>query len=74
MNLWKSLEEKGKYATIIGFILGVVATIVMSYLIIKDHDFIYLPFIIMFAISILFFILPSSFKVKFKDFEIEIKD
>lgn len=72
--MWKLLAEKGKFATIIGFILAVVATVVMSILLIKDQDYKYVPFIITFSISIVFFILPSSFKVKFKDFEIEIKD
>ena len=74
MKLWEILEHKGKLATILGFILGLVSVIVMSYLLIKNHDYKYLPFSIASGISILFFMMPSSMKLKFKEFEFEIKD
>jgi hypothetical protein len=68
------LSEKGKYATLIGILIAVPAAIVMSWLLIKNGDYIYLPFIVAFSASIVFFILPSSFVAQFKDFKIEIKD
>ena len=74
MKFWDSLEHKGKYATIIGFILGLGSTIIMLTVLCKNGDFKYIPYVIGFGASILFFILPSSFKAKYKDFEIEIKD
>ena len=74
MSIWDKLTEKGKIATIIGMIIGIPSSIIMVVLLIVNQDFIYIPFVIAFSISIIFFILPSSFRVKFKDFEIEIKD
>lgn len=74
MKILEILEQKGKLATLLGFALGVVATVVMSVLLIKDQDYKYLPFVIAFGISILLFILPSSLTVEFKDFKLELKD
>jgi hypothetical protein len=74
MSIWDKLSEKGKLTTILGFILGLVSVIVMCVLMIVDQDYKYLPFGIACGISLLFFILPSSMKIKFKDFEFEIKD
>ena len=74
MKIWEMLENKGRLATLLGFILGLVSTIVMSFLIIRDHDYIYLPFVIAFGICIILFILPSSFTFEYKDFKIEVKD
>jgi len=74
MKFWESLAEKGKYSTIIGFILGVITTGIFTWYLIRNRDFIYLPFVLGFGFSIGFFILPSSLKAKWKDGEIEIKD
>lgn len=74
MNLWKSLSEKGKYSTIIGFVLGVITTGIFTWYLVKNKDFIYLPFVLGWGFSITFFILPSEVKVKAKDFELDIKD
>jgi len=73
MNIPK-LEDKGKWATIIGMIIGLPASVLMTILLWKNGDFEYIPFSIAFGFSIVFFILPSSFIVSFKDFKIEVKD
>ena len=74
MKIWEILEQKGKLATIIGFVLGLVSMIVLSVLLIKNQDYEYIPFVISFGIAGFFFILPSSIKIKYKDFEFEVKD
>lgn len=69
-----TLEEKGKWATIIGMIIGFPASIVLTVMLIIHQDYKYIPFSIAFGISLLFFMLPSSFSVSYKDFKIDIKD
>lgn len=73
-KFWESLQSKGKYATIIGLILGLVSTIVMCVLIVKNRTYEYMPFVIAHAISIFYLVLPSSIIVSYKDFHLEIKD
>lgn len=68
------LEEKGKWATIIGLIIGLPASVAMTWLLIVNGDYLYIPFSIAFGISLLFFMLPSSISINFKDFKFEIKD
>lgn len=74
MSFWKSLESKGKYATVIGFILGLGSSVAMLIMLFKNKDFGYIPFIVAFLAAIGFFILPSKFKFKWKDVEIEVED
>ena len=74
MKLWDSLEQKGRYATIIGFLLGIITTGIFTFKVIADGDFQYLPFALGFGFSLGFFILPSTITAKFKDFLLEIKD
>lgn len=74
MKFWDSLAEKGKYATIIGFVIAVITIGIFVYFIVRDEAFEYLPIVLGWGFSVGFFILPSSFKAKLKEFEIEIKD
>ena len=74
MKFWESLAEKGKYSTVIGFVLAVITTGIFTGYLLSNKDFMYLPFVLGWSFSIMFFILPSSLKAKWKDGEIEIKD
>lgn len=73
-KFWDSLEKKGKYATLIGMIIGFPAAILLTYLLYKNGDFKYIPFCIAFGIALLFFILPSSLSIAYKEFKFEVKD
>ncbi len=74
MKFWDALAEKGKIATIIGFLLGLGATVTMIIVLVKNSDFKYLPYAFAFGFSLFFFILPSSFILTYKDFKIEVKE
>lgn len=74
MKFWESLSEKGKYSTIIGFILGLGTTVIYLYVMIENKEFSYIPFAVGFGASLLFFILPSFFKLTSKLFNLEVKD
>ena len=74
MGLWESLEYKGKWASIIGIIAGLVTTGVFSYRIIANKEYDLIIYLVGFGASLLFLMLPSSIVATYKDFRIEIKD
>lgn len=74
MKFWESLEKKGKYATLIGMIIGFPAAGALIWRLIKNGDYEYIPFAIAFGVALLFFMLPSSLSISFKDFKLDIKD
>lgn len=74
MKIKEILEHKGMITTVIGMIIGFPSSILMTVLLCIYKDFKYIPFSIAFGIAIIFFMMPSSFKFKFKDIEIEVKD
>jgi hypothetical protein len=73
-KFWNSLSEKGKYSTIIGFITAAITTGLFVKDVIDSEAFKYLPYALGWSFSIIFFILPSWFKMKWGTGEIEIKD
>lgn len=74
MTVKEMLEHKGLITSVIGMIIGFPASITMTILLCIYKDFKYIPFSIAFGIALVFFMMPSSFKFKFKDIELEVKD
>ena len=77
MWLWNALKEKGKIATIIGFILAIPANgwaiwnLYNGAMVTVDQLWVV---VIINSIAIVWFILPSEISIKAKSLEIIVKD
>ena len=77
MWLWNALKEKGKIATIIGFILAIPANgwaiwnLYKGAMVTIDQLWVV---VIINSIAIVWFILPSEISIKAKSLEIIVKD
>lgn len=68
MWFWKALAEKGKIATILGAVVGLPAVFWLYYrLFFKEgiNESELRTIVVIFTISIIYFILPSKFTAKF---------
>jgi hypothetical protein len=77
-HFWKSLESKGKLATVLGIIISfpvnVLAAILMYIDTTKLTENFVQTLIILNCIAIAWFILPSKFTMKGKNFELTVED
>ena len=73
-KFWESLESKGKYASILGIIIGAVTTGMFCFKIVSQKKYDLIIFLVGFGASLIFLMLPSSIVASFKEFKIEIKD
>lgn len=78
MWLWKALAEKGKIATILGALVGAPGVIWLYYRLFTDHgisDSEMRTVVMIFSVSIIYFILPSKFTARFGSAgEISVED
>ena len=76
-TIWKGLEQKGKFATLIGFFFAAPANAKFLYAFFQGVDYSresLLNLSILNGIAMIWFILPSSISIKGHPFEIVIKD
>jgi hypothetical protein len=76
-TLWKILEHKGKFATIIGFLLSLPVNSKFIYLYFKDHEFLksdLTTIIVINVVAMIWFILPSKISIKSDKLTIEVED
>lgn len=74
MNFWEKLKDKGRLATLVGTLLAIPTVALYVWNLFMKPEFDYIPYIVSFAISLIFFILPSSVIVNFKDVKFKIDD
>ncbi len=77
MSLWKALENKGKIATLIGFLLSLPVNIKYIYLFFTGAIFTednLKAIIVINIVAMIWFILPSVIRIKSDKLTIEIED
>lgn len=77
MSLWKALEQKGKFATIIGFIFALPVDIKFIWELFHNTEFTkeyLMAVIVLNIVAMAWFILPSKISIKAKSLEITIED
>ncbi len=77
-RFWKSLESKGKIATVLGIVVSFPVNVLAAILMYIDSTKLTENFvqtlIILNCIAIAWFILPSKFTMKGKNFELTVED